>query len=361
MSNNYYEILGIDQTADTKTIRQAYLKLSLKHHPDKNPTDIEESKNRFIEIGQAHDTLIDPSQRAIYDQRLASGLGGSGGGNDGSGGGYDGQKTYATHRDRYDDYVTGMSEEQLASISGKVTAAAGVVGGLLGSIIGKNKANTAAGTNTTSRGGSSAASGMMGKAGSLMGSTTASTMAGNGIKTLHRRAVERVTYKKECQRAVEMGESMPTPPDSAAPTDWAAMFKQVKYMATGGGEGDKDGGMDERTDFNTSGTGNRGMDDRNDSNTRGTSTTQQQTEQEGTSTMGKIWEKAQPAVKAAMAAHAAKSNGGQNNGNNNNSSSTSPNNNNNQDSSSGGGLADLWKQAAPILQAAQTHLRNSSK
>ena len=52
MSNNYYDILGIDQTADAKAIRRAYLTLSLQYHPDKNLDDIEVAKSKFIEIGR---------------------------------------------------------------------------------------------------------------------------------------------------------------------------------------------------------------------------------------------------------------------------------------------------------------------
>ena len=66
----YYDILGVDRTADAKAIRQAYLRASLKYHPDKNLSHIEESKARFIDIGKAYDVLKDPVQRANYDEEL---------------------------------------------------------------------------------------------------------------------------------------------------------------------------------------------------------------------------------------------------------------------------------------------------
>ena len=72
--STYYEILGVDPLADDKTIRQAYLKQSLKHHPDKNPEqDKEAAKARFCAIGEAYEVLSNPTERAMYDQSLRRG------------------------------------------------------------------------------------------------------------------------------------------------------------------------------------------------------------------------------------------------------------------------------------------------
>jgi curved DNA-binding protein CbpA len=73
MTKTYYEILGVDPNADSKTIRQAYLRASLRHHPDKNPDNVEESKALFIEVGQAYENLSDPALRAKYDREIRSG------------------------------------------------------------------------------------------------------------------------------------------------------------------------------------------------------------------------------------------------------------------------------------------------
>ncbi len=66
MNKDYYQILGIDQTANTKKIKRAYRKLALKHHPDKNPGDAH-SADRFKTILEAYQVLSDTSARREYD------------------------------------------------------------------------------------------------------------------------------------------------------------------------------------------------------------------------------------------------------------------------------------------------------
>lgn len=64
---NYYEILGIQSTASSEEIKQAYRKLSLKFHPDKNGGD-----NYFEEwakkINEAYETLGNTEKRRVYDK-----------------------------------------------------------------------------------------------------------------------------------------------------------------------------------------------------------------------------------------------------------------------------------------------------
>lgn len=64
---SYYEILGVEKDASEKEIKLAYHKLAKKYHPDLNQAD-PKAKEKFIEIKNAYDTLIDPKKREVYDQ-----------------------------------------------------------------------------------------------------------------------------------------------------------------------------------------------------------------------------------------------------------------------------------------------------
>jgi DnaJ family protein C protein 7 len=63
---DYYKILGVEKDADDNSIKKAYRKAAIVHHPDKNPND-EHAAERFKDIGEAYETLSDPEKRARYD------------------------------------------------------------------------------------------------------------------------------------------------------------------------------------------------------------------------------------------------------------------------------------------------------
>ncbi len=79
---DYYEVLGVERTADGTTIASAYRRLAVKYHPDKNPGD-QEAIERFKECSTAFEVLNDPNKRARYDQFGHAGL--NGGASGGSG------------------------------------------------------------------------------------------------------------------------------------------------------------------------------------------------------------------------------------------------------------------------------------
>eukprot|EP00172_Hildenbrandia_rubra_P003011 Plantae.Rhodophyta-Hildenbrandia_rubra.ctg4362.p2 GENE.Plantae.Rhodophyta-Hildenbrandia_rubra.ctg4362~~Plantae.Rhodophyta-Hildenbrandia_rubra.ctg4362.p2 ORF type:complete len:474 (+),score=98.90 Plantae.Rhodophyta-Hildenbrandia_rubra.ctg4362:1025-2446(+) len=64
---DYYDILGVDRSADTATIKRAFRKLAMKYHPDKNPGD-KNAEKLYVELSSAHEVLADEGKRRTYDQ-----------------------------------------------------------------------------------------------------------------------------------------------------------------------------------------------------------------------------------------------------------------------------------------------------
>ncbi|KAI7827780.1 DnaJ domain-containing protein, partial [Kickxella alabastrina] len=64
----YYELLGISTTATADEVKKAYRRLSLKWHPDKNPTRREEASEQFKLLAQAYSVLSDSELRMQYDR-----------------------------------------------------------------------------------------------------------------------------------------------------------------------------------------------------------------------------------------------------------------------------------------------------
>ena len=63
---DYYKILGVEKEATENEINKAYKKLSIKHHPDKNPND-PSAEDKFKDLGEAKECLLDPQKRERYD------------------------------------------------------------------------------------------------------------------------------------------------------------------------------------------------------------------------------------------------------------------------------------------------------
>ena len=70
---DYYEILDVKRDAEAKEIKQAYRKLAMKFHPDRNP-DNNEAEGRFKEAAEAYEILSDPEKREVYDRYGHEGL-----------------------------------------------------------------------------------------------------------------------------------------------------------------------------------------------------------------------------------------------------------------------------------------------
>ncbi len=78
---DYYEVLGINKSANKDEIKKAYRKLALKYHPDKNKGD-KAAEEKFKEASEAYHVLSDDKRKNNYDQfghAAFQGAGGQGG------------------------------------------------------------------------------------------------------------------------------------------------------------------------------------------------------------------------------------------------------------------------------------------
>ena len=64
---DYYEVLSVSREATEDEIKRSYRKLAVKFHPDKHPDD-PHAEEKFKELGEAYDVLMDGDKRAAYDR-----------------------------------------------------------------------------------------------------------------------------------------------------------------------------------------------------------------------------------------------------------------------------------------------------
>ena len=67
---DYYALLDVPRNATTGQLRRAYREAAQRLHPDKNLSPGE--TELFLEVSQAYETLIEPTQREQYDKELAA-------------------------------------------------------------------------------------------------------------------------------------------------------------------------------------------------------------------------------------------------------------------------------------------------
>ena len=68
----YYDILNIDRQASSAAITNAYGKLAVEFHPDKNQENLNDAQRKYKLIREAYIVLSNPQQRAIYNALLPS-------------------------------------------------------------------------------------------------------------------------------------------------------------------------------------------------------------------------------------------------------------------------------------------------
>jgi len=74
---DYYEVLGVPRGASQDEIKQAYRKLARKFHPDMNKDDPKAAEEKFKEMSEAYEVLVDSEKRTRYDQYGHAGVEGT--------------------------------------------------------------------------------------------------------------------------------------------------------------------------------------------------------------------------------------------------------------------------------------------
>jgi molecular chaperone DnaJ len=78
VAKDFYQVLGVPDSAQPEEIKKAYRRLAKQYHPDANPND-PKAADRFKEISEAHTVLSDADQRSKYDRmRKYGAFGGAG-------------------------------------------------------------------------------------------------------------------------------------------------------------------------------------------------------------------------------------------------------------------------------------------
>lgn len=64
---DYYEVLGVSRNASEEEIKSAYRRLAKQYHPDMNPGNKKEAEEKFKELSEAYEVLIDKEKKRLYD------------------------------------------------------------------------------------------------------------------------------------------------------------------------------------------------------------------------------------------------------------------------------------------------------
>lgn len=103
-AKDFYQVLGIPDSAGPDEIKKAYRRLAKQHHPDANPNNPQASET-FKQVAEANGVLSDPEKRKKYDQMRRLGafdFAGRGAARTGQGAGRPGQQGQGGFADNFD-------------------------------------------------------------------------------------------------------------------------------------------------------------------------------------------------------------------------------------------------------------------
>jgi molecular chaperone DnaJ len=73
---DYYETLGVTKDASSEDIKSSYRKLARQYHPDVTKEDPKHAEERFKDISEAYEVLMDPEKRKLFDNYGRAGVAG---------------------------------------------------------------------------------------------------------------------------------------------------------------------------------------------------------------------------------------------------------------------------------------------
>lgn len=253
----FYDILQVSPNASQGEIRKAYLKQSLKHHPDKNPDNTELAKEKFVQIGQAYDVLSNENKRRAYDRDLSSGRYDSS--NTSTSSNYHDQgahyststshytythqselpKDYESYRQAFDDRMSNLSQDELNTLK----SIASVVGSVIGTVYASKMSSKLTGNSIIGRA-------LGDTAGSVIGSMAGETF----VDTVHSQSLERKRYEDRKRVAMERGETIPERPSGGG---WGDLKSTLEKTVKGGlGDSTKNDGNGNGNDHHSSNSTN---------------------------------------------------------------------------------------------------------